>query len=76
MVVHDDVVPQAAPGVAVGPSVAVSANVASAVSSSAALSMLKRRLGGGHRSSAGGKRHKVGRVPQCSRHDKAEPAEP
>ena len=71
MVVHDDVVPQAASGVAVGPSVAVSANVsvASAVSSSAALSMLKRRLGGGHRSSVGGKRHKVCGLPQCSIHD-------
>ena len=65
--VVDDVVPQAAPGVAVvgpgpaavppsRPSVAVGKGVSSY--SAAALSTLKRRLGAGNRT-VGGKRHKV-----------------
>ena len=62
--VVDDVVPQAAPGVAVvgpgpvavPPSVAVGKGVSSY--SAAALSTLKRRLGAGNRT-VGGKRHKV-----------------
>ena len=64
--VVDDVVPQSAPGAAVvgpgpvaaPPSVAVGSGGVSSYSA-AALSTLKRRLGGGNRLGVGGKRHKV-----------------
>jgi len=64
--VVDDVVPQSAPGAAVvgpgpvaaPPSVAVGSGGVSSYSA-AALSTLKRRLGGGNRLGVGGKRHKA-----------------